>query len=67
MSHCYRHLSAEDRADIMRMRATHSIRAIAHHLGRVPSSVSRELARHTIEPYRFSRRPVGLSQATFLA
>nr|WP_240894119.1 helix-turn-helix domain-containing protein [Halomonas alimentaria] len=50
MNHCYRHLSAEDRAAIMMMRATHSIRAIANHLGRAPSTVSREIARHTVNP-----------------
>ncbi|WP_322528759.1 IS30 family transposase [Salinicola sp. LHM] len=44
----YRHLTAEDRAAIMMMRATHSIRAIASHLGRAPSTVSRELTRHTV-------------------
>lgn len=48
MTHCYHHLSAEDRATIMMMRATHSIRAIASHLGRAPSTVARELARHTV-------------------
>nr|WP_298523249.1 IS30 family transposase [uncultured Halomonas sp.] len=48
MTHCYHHLSAEDRAAIMMMRATHSIRAIAGHLGRAPSTVARELARHTL-------------------
>ncbi|MFG6139550.1 helix-turn-helix domain-containing protein [Halomonas sp. THAF12] len=42
MTHCYRHLSAEDRDVIMMMRA------IATHLGRVPSTVSRELAPHTV-------------------
>lgn len=51
MNHCYRHLSAEDRAAIMMMRANHSIRAIAHHLGRAPSTVSREIARHSINGY----------------
>ena len=35
----------------MMMRATHSIRAIAHHLGRAPSTVSREIARHSINGY----------------
>lgn len=48
MNNCYRHLSAEDRAVIMMMKATHSIRVIAHHLGRAPSTVSREVARHSI-------------------
>lgn len=48
MTHNYRHLSAEDRATIMMMRATHSIRSIAAHLGRAPSTVSRELDRHTV-------------------
>ncbi|MGQ7242988.1 helix-turn-helix domain-containing protein, partial [Salinicola sp. V024] len=52
MNHCYRHLSAEDRAAIMMMRATHSIRAIATHLGRAPSTVSREIARHTVDPIK---------------
>lgn len=50
MTHCYRHLTAEDRAAIMMMHATHSIRAIARHLGRAPSTVSREIARHTVDP-----------------
>ncbi|NIC38257.1 IS30 family transposase [Halomonas desiderata] len=49
MPYCYRHLTAEDRAAIMMMRTTHSIRAIAAHLGRAPSTVSRELARHTVD------------------
>ncbi|WKV93670.1 helix-turn-helix domain-containing protein [Halomonas sp. HAL1] len=48
MTHCYRHLSAEDRAAIMLMRANHSIRAIARQLGRSPSTISRELVRHTV-------------------
>lgn len=48
MTYCYRHLTAEDRAAIMMMRATHSIRAIAAHLNRAPSTISRELARHTV-------------------
>ncbi|WP_412031003.1 IS30 family transposase [Halomonas sp. M4R1S46] len=48
----FRHLSAEDRAAIMMMRATHSIRAIATHLGRAPSTVSREIARHTVDPIK---------------
>ena len=52
MTHCYRHLSAEDRAAIMMMRATHSIRAIATHLGRAPSTVSQEIARHTVDPIK---------------
>nr|WP_268874679.1 helix-turn-helix domain-containing protein [Halomonas massiliensis] len=52
MTHSYRHLSAEDRAAIMMMRATHSIRAIATHLGQVPSTVSQELARHTAAPIK---------------
>ncbi|WP_168183927.1 helix-turn-helix domain-containing protein [Halomonas sp. GFAJ-1] len=47
MTHCYLHLSAEDRAAFMLMRAHHSIRAIAQQLGRAPSTISRELARHT--------------------
>ncbi len=49
MTYCYSHLTAEDRAAIMMMRATHSIRAIAAHLGRAPSTVSRELARHSVD------------------
>jgi|GEM_PF-2147152 len=49
MNHCYRHLSVEDRAAIMMMRATHSIRAIATHLDRAPSTVSRAIARHTVD------------------
>jgi len=52
MTHCYRHLSAEDRAAIMLMRANHSIRAIARQLGRSPSTISRELVRHTVSPNR---------------
>ncbi len=34
----------------MLMRAHHSIRAIAQQLGRSPSIISRELARHTVRP-----------------
>lgn len=34
----------------MMMPATHSIRAIASHLSRAPSTVSRDLARHTVDP-----------------
>ncbi|WP_262488962.1 helix-turn-helix domain-containing protein [Halomonas sp. ANAO-440] len=49
MPHCYRHFTAEDRDAIMMMRTTHSTRAIAAHLGRAPSTVSRELARHTVD------------------
>ncbi len=52
MTHCYRHLSAEDWAAIMLMRATHSIRAIARQLGRAPSTISRELVRHAIRSDR---------------
>ncbi|WP_089660772.1 IS30 family transposase [Halomonas pantelleriensis] len=50
MTHCYRHLTAEDRAAIMLMKAHHSIRTIARQLGRAPSTISRELARHTVRP-----------------
>ncbi len=50
MTHCYRHLSAEDRAAIMLMRVHHSMRAIARQLGRAPSTISRELTRHTVRP-----------------
>lgn len=50
MTHCNRHLSAEDRTAIMMMRATHSIRAIATFYG--PCTVSRELARHTVDPIK---------------
>ena len=50
MTYCYRHLTVEDRAAIMLMQASHSIRAIARHIGRAPSTVSRELARHAIRP-----------------
>ncbi|MFG6668415.1 helix-turn-helix domain-containing protein [Halomonas sp. HNIBRBA4712] len=39
MAHCYRHLSAEDRAVIMLMRVNHSIRTIAHQLRRAPSTL----------------------------
>ena len=46
MIHCYRHPTAEDRAANITMRATHSIRAIATHFGRSPSTVSRKIARH---------------------
>lgn len=41
MTHCYSHLIAEDRAAIMMVRATYSIRSIASHLCRSPSTVSR--------------------------
>jgi len=50
MTHCYRHLSAEDRAAIMLMQGHHSIRSIARQLDRAPSTISRELTRHTIRP-----------------
>ena len=50
MTHCYYHLSDEDRAAIMLMRASHSIRTIARQLVRAPSTISRELARHTVRP-----------------
>ena len=50
MTHCYRLLSAENRAAIMMMRVTHSIRAIATHLDCAPSTESREIARHTVDP-----------------
>lgn len=33
MTHCYRHLPAEDRSAIMLMQVNHSIRAIACQLG----------------------------------
>ena len=36
----------------MMMRNTHSIRAIATHLGRAPSTVSREIARHSVDPIK---------------
>ncbi len=36
----------------MMMRATHSIRTIATHLSREPSTVSREIARHTVDPIK---------------
>ena len=52
MTHCYRHLSAEDRATIMLMRVHHSIRAIPCQLGRAPNTISRELVRHTVRPDR---------------
>lgn len=48
MTHCYHHLCAEERAAIMLMQATHSVRSMAHHLGRSPSTISRELRRHTL-------------------
>ncbi|MFD2435059.1 helix-turn-helix domain-containing protein [Modicisalibacter luteus] len=60
MTHCYCHLTTEDRAVIIMMRATHSIRAIATHLGRASSTVSRELARHTFAPSRAGGLPVSL-------
>ncbi|WP_276308783.1 helix-turn-helix domain-containing protein [Billgrantia endophytica] len=44
MTHCYRHLTTEDRAAIMMMRATHSVRVIASHLRRASSTVSRDVA-----------------------
>ncbi|WKD30503.1 helix-turn-helix domain-containing protein (plasmid) [Halomonas sp. KG2] len=48
MTHCYRHLSAEDRAAIMLMQGHHSIRAIARQLDRAHNTISRELTRHTV-------------------
>ena len=36
----------------MLMRVNHSIRAIARQLGRAPSTISRELVRHTVRPDR---------------
>lgn len=36
----------------MMMRATHSIRTLATHLGRAPSTVSREIARHMVDPLK---------------
>nr|WP_245798120.1 helix-turn-helix domain-containing protein [Chromohalobacter japonicus] len=50
MTHCYHHLSAEDRAAIILIRANHSIRAIARQLARAPSTISRELVHHTVRP-----------------
>jgi len=34
----------------MLMRTRHSTRAITRHIGRAPSTVSRELARHVVRP-----------------
>ncbi len=51
MNHYDRHLSAEARAAIMMIKATHSIRAIAHYLDCAPSAVSLEIARHSINGY----------------
>lgn len=48
MTHCDCHLTAEERAAIMLIRGAYSIRAIAQHLGRAVSIISRELARHTV-------------------
>lgn len=48
MTHCYRHLSAEDRAAIMLMGHHYSIRTVVHQLRRAPSAVS--LVRHTGRP-----------------
>ncbi|MEQ5768286.1 IS30 family transposase [Halomonas sp. H33-56] len=48
MTHCYHHLTAEERATIMLMREGHSIRSIAKFLGRAASTISRELARHAV-------------------
>ncbi|WP_372610220.1 hypothetical protein [Halomonas sp.] len=36
MTHHY-HFTAEERAAIMLMQTSHSIRAMAHHIGRAPS------------------------------
>ncbi|RUR32698.1 IS30 family transposase [Vreelandella nanhaiensis] len=44
----YHLLSAEERAAIMLMHANHSLRDIARHLDRSVSTVSHEIARHTI-------------------
>ena len=48
MTHCYHHLTAEERATIMLMREGHLIRSIAKYLGRAASTISRELARHAV-------------------
>ncbi|MAY72247.1 MAG: IS30 family transposase, partial [Halomonas sp.] len=48
MTHCYHHLTAEERATIMLMREGHSIRSIAKYLGRAASMISRKLARHAV-------------------
>ena len=62
MTHFYRHISAEGRAAIIMMRATHPIRAIATHLGRTPSTMSREIARHTVDLVRaYDAAPAGCS------
>ncbi|MDW7748905.1 helix-turn-helix domain-containing protein [Halomonas sp.] len=49
---CYSHLTAETRLATMMMQATHSVRAIATHLGRASRTVSRGMARHTAAPSR---------------
>jgi hypothetical protein len=47
----YTHLQAEDRAGIMLMLSEgYSQRHIARHLGRSPSSISREIRRHGVAP-----------------
>ena len=46
MGRIYNHLTAEERVALMVMRAEGaSVRAIARHLGRQPSTISREFAR----------------------
>nr|WP_246286754.1 helix-turn-helix domain-containing protein [Halomonas maris] len=50
MTHGYRHLSAEYRVGIILMQGYHSIRIVARQLGHAPSTVSREIARHTVRP-----------------
>ncbi|SDL67441.1 Helix-turn-helix domain-containing protein [Modicisalibacter muralis] len=44
MTRHFHHFTAEERAAIMLMQPTHSIRAMARYLGRVPSTVSRKLS-----------------------
>lgn len=51
MNNCYHHLGPEDRAAIQLMRRSYSIRAIAKHLSRAPSTIARELNRHGKEHY----------------
>lgn len=50
MTYCYCHISAEDLAANLLIRASHSIRTTARQLGLAPSTISRGLAGYTVRP-----------------